>query len=247
MRPEARRGPSLERYFAAIDATWPAERTIPLGPVTLRRTRDAGMRVSSASVSEGWAAADVTGAEEAMRAFGQTPAFAVRPGQQELDALLQTRRYRKCFEVVLMAAPIETVLARVRESAEHVVLSGLLLQAQRDLWLAGGHVLAPRLAVMERAAGPKAWLLGGVGNRPRGTGFVALSGRIAMLHALEVHARARRKGLGARLTGAAARWAREEGAAELALLVTAENAAARRLYEAMGMGFAGRYHYRMLA
>ncbi len=236
----------LARYFTAIDETWPPKDVFDLGPVTLRRAQGAGMRVSSASVREGWAKTDIVAAETRMRGMGQVPSFAVRPGQAALDAVLARRGYRKCFEVVLLTASPGTILARSPDPGDLVFFSEMLLQVQRDIWVAGGHVQPPRFAVMERVRGTRTWLLGGLGNRPVATAFVALSGRVAMLHALEVHASARRMGLGALLTGAAARWAADEGAAELALLVTEENISARRLYEAMGMGIAGRYHYRML-
>ena len=66
-----------------------------------------------------------------------------------------------------------------------------------------------------------------------------------MLHALEVAPFARRHGLGAAMTGAAAAWAAAEGAATLAVAVTRANAPARALYARLGLAEAAAYHYRI--
>jgi GNAT superfamily N-acetyltransferase len=98
---------------------------------------------------------------------------------------------------------------------------------------------------MDRAAGPKIWLLGRSGDRPAACAFVAAHGDAAMLHALEVTPGARRKGIATLMTGAAARWAAERGCATLALAVTEANTPARALYAGMGMREVARYHYRV--
>jgi GNAT superfamily N-acetyltransferase len=98
---------------------------------------------------------------------------------------------------------------------------------------------------MDRAAGPKAWLLGRLGDRPAACAFVAMHGDLAMLHALGVAPAARRRGLGALLSRAAALWALRRGAGTLALTVADENAAAAALYAGLGMAEAARYHYRL--
>jgi GNAT superfamily N-acetyltransferase len=238
--------PSVDEFFVAIDDTWPAEEYVPLGPVVLRRCKGAGMRVSSASVSEGWKEEDLRNAESKMQSWGQIPSFVVRTEQHDLDAHLGSRGYRKCFEVMVLSASSEHIASQTGEDPD-TTFSDILLEIQRDIWQAGGHIEPPRFRVMERVETPKTYLLGRIDNQPVGTGFVALSEETAMLHALEVHPDARRKGLGARLTGAAARWALEMGAKRFALLVTEENHPARALYGAMGMEIVGRYHYRMSA
>jgi GNAT superfamily N-acetyltransferase len=113
-----------------------------------------------------------------------------------------------------------------------------------EIWAAGG-VGPSRLAVMARAPEPRAYILGRLGDRPAGCGFVALHGPVAMLHALEVAPAARRQGLGAQMTLGAAAWARTRGAATLALAVTRGNAAALGLYRRLGLAEADWYHYRV--
>jgi GNAT superfamily N-acetyltransferase len=113
-----------------------------------------------------------------------------------------------------------------------------------EIWRDGG-IGPARLAVMERAPGPKVWLLGRRGDRPAACAFVAAHGDAAMLHALEVTPETRRRGIATLMTLAAARWAAEQGCATLALAVTEANAPARALYAAMGMREAARDHYRI--
>jgi ribosomal protein S18 acetylase RimI-like enzyme len=99
--------------------------------------------------------------------------------------------------------------------------------------------------VRARAAEPRSFLLGRLDDRPAGCAFVAVHGDVAMLHAVEVAPLARRNGLGARMTRAAAVWAQARGAATLALAVTRANAPALALYRGLGMAEAGAYHYRL--
>jgi N-acetylglutamate synthase len=98
--------------------------------------------------------------------------------------------------------------------------------------------------VTQRAPEPRRWLLGRLADRPAGCAFVACHGPVAMLHALQVAPDRRRRGLGGRLTRAAAAWAAEQGAGTLALAVEAANAPALALYSRVGMRRAGGYHYR---
>ena len=112
------------------------------------------------------------------------------------------------------------------------------------IWGAGG-VGPGRRAVMARVTGPRTWLLARTGDVPVACAFLALHGDAAMLHALEVEAAHRREGHAARLTRAAAAWARDQGAATLALAVAEANAPAMALYDRLGMAEAARHHYRI--
>ena len=118
------------------------------------------------------------------------------------------------------------------------------LAIMEEIWAAGG-VGADRLAVMDRAVEPKASLLCRAGDRAAGAGFVAISDGVAMVHAVEVLTLRRRKGAARLMMRAAATWSVRNGASWMALAVTAENTAARALYDAIGMTEIARYHYRM--
>lgn len=225
---------------AAVAATWPAARTWRQGAVTLRDGQGGGSRVSAATVEDGWTEGDIAAAEVAM---GARPLFMLREGEARLDAVLAARGYAVMDPVVAYVAPVP-VLATVRPPPVTTFEVWPPLAAQREIWAAGG-IGPARLAVMERAAGPKVSILGRLEDSPAGTAFVALHQELAMVHALEVLPRFRRRGLGAQMLRAAAFWAAGHGAEEVGLVVTEANAGARALYEGMGMRVAARYHYRV--
>jgi GNAT superfamily N-acetyltransferase len=74
--------------------------------------------------------------------------------------------------------------------------------------------------------------------------FVAIHGQTAMLHALEVAPDRRRLGVASNILRASARWAQDNGAGTLSLVVTTANAGARALYASLGLQAMGQYHYR---
>jgi len=228
----------LSRLTDVLHATWPAAELRRAGPWMLRRGDGGGSRVSAATLegpSGGFEAA-----EAGMLAWGQRPVFMVRPGEAALDAALAERGHVRFDPTVLMETEADA-LAGPPDAATMVCDAPLASLA--EIWAAGG-VGPARLAVMGRAAAPKAWLLGRAGDRVAAAAFVAVHDGTAMMHALEVSPGARRAGLGALMTRAAARWAMMNGARVFALAVTEANAAARSLYRGMGLRDAGLYHYR---
>jgi GNAT superfamily N-acetyltransferase len=226
--------------FALIAATWPPEETVSCGPWTLRRGGGGGSRVSAATLDGPFAGLEA--AEAAMRGWGQRPLVMIRPGETALDADLAARGWTRDKATTIRAAPVD-MLAWDAPDERAIDCDGPLACMAR-IWDAGG--IGPgRQAVMDRAAGPRAWLLARTGDAPAACGFIALQGDAAMFHALEVEAAHRREGHAARLTRAAAAWARDRGAVTLALAVTDDNAPARALYDRLGMAEAARYHYRL--
>jgi GNAT superfamily N-acetyltransferase len=179
-----------------------------------------------------------------MRALGQSPLFVLRPGEEALDAALAARGYALHDPVVAYAAPVADLAA-----VEPPFLTSFPhwppLAVARQLWDEGG-IGPARIAVMERAAGPRTCILGRAGDRAAGVAFVAVHGHVAMLHALEVAPALRRNGCGHNILRAAALWARDHGAETLTLLVTERNLAARALYASLGLMVVGQYHYRKL-
>lgn len=225
-----------EALARVMEATWPPARSWRVGPFRLRDGAGGGKRVSAATPEGAWTEADLDAAEAAMA----QPLFMVRPQDQALDRALAARGY----------GVIDPVLGYACDAAS---LAGPKwfstfphwppLQMARDLW-AEGHIGPARVAVMERAHGPKAAILARREDRAAGVAFVALAEGAAMVHALEVTPALRRKGAAEAILRAAALWGREQGAAELSLVVTSANAGARALYEKLGMREVGRYHYR---
>ncbi|NDV02881.1 GNAT family N-acetyltransferase [Pseudoroseicyclus sp. CLL3-39] len=224
------------RLYDVIEATWPPLATERRGGWTIRRGGGGGSRVSAATL-EG-APGGIDEAEAAMRALGQHPLVMIRAGQEALDEELAARGYAVKDPVVTWAAPPAELAARTDVTGRWP--PGPEAEA---IWAAGG-IGPERVAVMARAAGPKVALLAKEAGSPAGTAFVAMDDDIAMLHALEVLAANRRRGLARRLVQAAAGWAEAEGASLLTLLVTRANGGANALYSGLGMAELGGYHYR---
>ncbi len=213
------------------------------GGFTLRRGDGGGKRVSAATRDADPMDIDIDGAEAAMAALGQAPLFMIRgPEDRDLDDLLASRGYAVIDPVTIYTAPVDSLSGDLPRLAAFAIWEPLAIQA--EIW-AESAIGPARLAVMERATGPKTSLLGRSEGRAAATAFVACDGDVAMVHALEVRPRARRRGVGRHMMCAAANWARAHGARVLALAVTQANAPANALYLSLGMSVSDRYHYRM--
>lgn len=234
---------SQAEIFAAVDGTWPAHASHAIGPWLLREGRGAGKRVSAATALAPVTEADIAAAEAAHREFGQVPLFQIRPGDAALDAALARRGYHIVDPVQIMAAPVTAFPAPIPMRA---FAHWPPLAMAADVWLETG-INAERQAVMRRAAGPAAAVLGRSpehSNRVAGAAFVALDGRAAMVHAVEVLTDQRRQGTAYQMLCEAARWSHSKGAEWLTLVVVTQNAGAIALYASLGMVVVGQYHYR---
>ncbi|MDE4174328.1 GNAT family N-acetyltransferase [Phaeobacter sp. PT47_59] len=230
------------RYYAVVDGTWPPASKRELGPITLREGQGGGSRVSAATANGPVSGDDIAAAEAEMQAMGQDPLFMIRDGDAALDAQLEARGYEVKDPVNIWSCPP----AQLTDVAIPRVTTFCVwepLEIQRETWATGG-IGPERVAVMERAAGPKTALLGRYNDKPAGAGFVAIHDGVAMVHALEILPHQRRRGMGAWMVRQAAFWAVEQGAKELALVCTKANAGANGLYASLGMDLVGQYHYR---
>ena len=234
--------PDVQTLYAVTEATWPPARCATLGPVTLREGQGGGKRVSAATVSGPINAEELTRAEAAMRALGQSPLFQLRAGDTGLDALLAEEGYGVVDPVNLYVAPVAALTA---EKPPRVSTFSIWepLEIMREICAEGG-IGPARIAVMERVTGPKTGLFGRHKDQPAAAGFAAIHDRIAMVHALEVQARHRRAGMGRLMMLQAAHWARAQGAHHLSVICTKANQGANGLYSAMGFTHVGDYHYR---
>lgn len=229
---------------AANLASSPPAEEARVGPWRLRRGRGGGRRASCAtlegSVEEG--AAALAAALARIHGWGERPVFMVSGGEDDLDALLADHRLEEEGRTLLYAG----AAAALAVSATDVMVIDCAgpIVVMRELWAEAG-AGPERLAAMARVEEPQRYLLGRMSERPAGVAFVSVHGEWAILNALHVAPRFRRKGLGRRLAQGAAAWATAQGAARLALGVEEGNAVARALYERLGMAEAGRYHYRV--
>jgi GNAT superfamily N-acetyltransferase len=234
-------GPDPSRLFDAVEATWPAARLIRQGPILLREGKGGGKRVSAATAEGTVDDAAIATAEEAIREMGQSPLFMVRSGEDALDATLDARGYAVVDPVVLLTASI----AHLTDQPVPPVTAFCIwepLAIMREIWAKGG-IGPARIEVMERAA-CKTAVLARWNQRPAGTGFVAVDGPIAMVHAVEVLPEHRRQGVAGWIMRQAAFWAREQGAQTMAVLCTRANTGALRLYSGLGFEPVTGYHYR---
>lgn len=231
--------------FDAIDATWPPARFEKSGPFTLRDGKGGGKRVSAASSGEKASATEVNAAAARMLEMGQTPLFMLRGDQPELDALLEELGFDVVDPVIVLSASIEVV---ADDGPRPVTAFPIWppLTVMSELWAEAG-IGPDRLAVMDRAKGPKIGLLGRANDQPAGCAFVALHGKTAMLHALEVLPDFRRSSCATNMIRGAATWALAEGADTFMALTTRANSDAQALFASLGMLPVEQYHYRILS
>lgn len=233
--------PVTATIHAALDATWPAASIQSLGPWTLRDGQGGGKRVSAATANAAWTDPDIAAAEAAMRAFCQFPLFMIREGDAKLDAALASRGYTVVDPVVVYAATCASLAPAPDPMSAFAHWPPLGIA--RDIWAAAG-IGPARLAVMARVAGHKTAILGRTSDRASGVAFVAIHGKTAMLHALEVAPTHRRQGSANNILRAAAMWAQDHGASSLFLVATRANLGAAALYASLGLKVVGQYHYR---
>jgi len=181
-------------------------------------------------------------AEQAMRDLGQHPLFMIRPEDDALDMMLDTRGYSISDPTALLSGDIAGL---AQQDFPNVTAFTIWppLQIMYDLWHEAGTDPA-RFKIMSRVQDPKTALLGRVNDRPAGVAFAAISGETVMVHALEIDSKQRRNGLATYLMRAIARWGVTHGATQITLAVTRENSGALALYHSLGMEEIGGYHYR---
>ncbi len=220
-------------WFDVIDQTWPAADQKTVGGFNLREGQGGGSRVSAATMVDG-NAVDIDAAEQAMLDMGQKRLFMIRPGDEALDAQLETRGYSVVDAVTIYACPAAklTDLAIPRVT---VFTIWEPLSIMREIWAAGG-IGPERLDIMARVEGPKTGLLSRFNDKPGGVGFVGVHDGIAMVHALEIVPFQRKQGLAKWMMRGAAFWALDNGAETLSVMCTKANEGANALYRSLGDG-----------
>ena len=235
--------PSVDEIIEACEATWPPAETKRVGAWVIRDGAGGGKRVSAATENWPTTEADLPTAEKAMRDLSMDPLFQIRHGDEHLDDMLEKHGYDIIDPVNFWVIEASEL---TREELPPVSAFSIWpsLSIMNELWDAGG-IGEARRAVMERADCPKTGLLARTDDKPSGVGFVGIHNDIAMAHALHVDEKLRRQGAGQNLLKQAAKWADEQGAKYLALIVTQGNHAANPLYANLGMHLVGHYHYRI--
>jgi ribosomal protein S18 acetylase RimI-like enzyme len=159
-----------------------------------------------------------------------------------LAAALEARGYVADKGSLVMAGPLSCLGAEDAATA---------LAAPDEEWLSviatADYQTPARREEKQRAPAmmlhPAAWMLLRVEGRPAATAQVAVDGDLAGLFDVAVHPEFRRQGLGRRILAASAAWAAERGAKTAWLQVSAGNAPAITLYEALGLRTIYAYRY----
>ncbi len=235
-------------FDAAWAATWPAAEYALAGGLVVGRGAGGGGRVSCArrleldgALAGGNIGADVDAAEARHHVWGQPALFAVEREDAALAHALRRRGYGETEPTLILSSPV----APLCEPAIPPITAMELwppLAIQRELWVACD-VGPERQAIMERVQTPKAAIIGRVNDRAAGACFVASQGEVAMMHALAVLPEWRGRGLGAWMVRRAAQFGRAQGATQLGLTVTEDNAGARAFYGRLGFSEIGGYSY----
>ncbi|WP_449042206.1 GNAT family N-acetyltransferase [Paracoccus sp. (in: a-proteobacteria)] len=235
-------------FDAAWAATWPAAEYVLAGGLVVGRGAGGGGRVScarrledAAPAGQGGIGADVEAAEARHRAWGQPALFAVEREDAALAHALRRRGYAESEPTLILSSPVAPLCEPEIPSVTAMALWPPLA-IQRELWLACD-VGPERQAIMERVQTAKAAIIGRMDDRAAGACFVAVQGEVALMHALAVLPQWRGRGLGAWMVRRAARFARAQGAAQLGLSVTEDNAVARAFYARLGFSEIGGYSY----
>ena len=224
--------------YRALETTWPPARVICQGPWKLRSGLGGGSRVSATTLHGRFSEADIGQAEEAMNGLGQDLLFMIRGGDDPLAQALLRRGYRIKDPVAIYASSTASLSAPCPD----VRVQWPPAQATREIWRAGG-IDEARIAVMDRAACPKASLVMDCRGQSACCAYVAVADDLAMVHAVETLSAFRRMGLARQLMAHAACWSRQRGAERMALIVRNDNHAANMLYRSLGMAVAGSYFY----
>lgn len=234
--------PSLDALFAASEGTWPAARHWTQGPFTLRDGQGGGQRVSAATADGPVTETDISTAEAAMDAMGQSPIFCIRDPASPLDEALAKRGYAIKDPTNVYSLPIDrlTDIPIPRVTAFNIWEP---LAIMREIWETDG-VGPARQAVMARAK-TKTGILARWNEKPAGAAFAAVHGDICMVHAVVVLPHQRRQGVAQWMMRRAAFWAQGQGAAHIAVLCVDANTGANALYRGLGFDRVGGYHYRV--
>lgn len=235
--------PTLPDLFAASEATWPAARTWVQDGFTLRDGQDGGQRVSAATALGAVTEHQITAAEEAMQAIGQSPIFCERGDTPQLDESLAARGYTIKDPTTLFVLPIKQLTdVEIPRVTAFCIWEPLAIM--NEIWATDG-IGQARRNVMARAA-CKTGVLARWNEQPGGAAFVGVHDKICMVHGLVVLPHQRRQGVAEWMMRRAAFWGQSLGATHMSVLCVDANTGAHALYRALGFEAVGGYHYRVL-
>lgn len=250
---------AIETLISALEATWPPAGTREVADCRIRTAPGAGSRVNSIRpLRYDLDDAAIEAAEREAVALAGAPLWALPDGEgapdgaRDLAARIADRGYERFDESLFLTAEAGALLdaasSRAKTRKGDAELGKLTIRcplaAVDRIWSAGG-TGPERQAVMQRTKGPAEIFGGRLGHRLSGLCFAAVDPDtgIAFVHALEVDATARGKGVGPTLMATAARFAQKHGAGTLAVAVRGANESGQALFRGLGMARQGGYVY----
>lgn len=225
----------------AFEATWPAAEYRDIAGFRIGRSMGGGGRLGSAVALPDWQPQGIAKAAAMHRDWGQPVLFRVPTDMPDLAEALGEFGYRAHKPTVILEIPVARLTDRPLPPIT-AINAWPPLAIQHELWQAG-QIGTPRLEAMHRVTLPKQAILGRAEDRAAGVAFLAVSGDVAMAHAVLVSPTARRQGLAQWIMRKGAFFAAEHGANRLALAVALENQPALALYQKLGFTQVAAYDY----
>jgi GNAT superfamily N-acetyltransferase len=228
---------------------WPAVHTERLSGWILRAMIGGYSRTNSVWPARFDHGTDLRSAIDDTEAFysrrGLTPCFQVlriaRP--EGLDAALASRGYVVEAPCLTMAKDVDSIVSR------HEVD---ITEERTAVWLG---LYEPTLSkskacelpgILDHMPSPRAFALFRIEGIPAGIGLGVKVGNDVSVDRILTVEGYRRRGVARQVLAALEIWSSRQGARRMVLSVVAENRQAVRLYEKLGFGMIGGYHYRVL-
>jgi GNAT superfamily N-acetyltransferase len=243
----------MTRVDRLADLVWPAAKVEDLDGWRCRFDRGVTRRANSVLPAASGNSLSLAGrcarVEAAYRSAALPICFQVTDAAlpEGLDRFLAARGYARDGSSLVQGAAIADAVPS--GDGSHPVA---LLDRPGPEWLsgtvprAGAAEVAARAGIIARIALPRVFAVIGRGGRTDSVGMAVAAagwGWINCMHTLEAF---RGRGAAGAILGALARWAAGQGAKRLYLQVSADNAAARRVYARRGFRTLYGYHYRIL-
>ena len=229
--------------FETIDLTWPAKEFLELPEWKLRKSIKGGKRVSAVTAIGKSGIPAIQFVENTLEEWCQDKLFMIKAGENSLDEALKERGYCIVDPTNIWSIPAEALsMQQIPPVTAFSIFPPLAIQ--REIWAANG-IDASRIEIMDRVKTPKTTIFGRINAKPAASAFVAVSNKIAMVHALIVDHKFQRQGMGKHVMQKVGVWAHQQGAESVVVLCTKQNQSANNFYKILGMKVIGEYHYRL--
>jgi len=229
--------------FETIDLTWPAKEFLELPEWKLRKSIKGGKRVSAVTAIGKSGIPAIQFVENTLEEWCQDKLFMIKAGENSLDEALKERGYCIVDPTNIWSISAEALsMQQIPPVTAFSIFPPLAIQ--REIWTANG-IDTSRIEIMDRVKTPKTTIFGRTNAKPAASAFVAVSNKIAMVHALIVDHKFQRQGMGKHVMQKVGVWAHQQGAESVVVLCTKQNQSANNFYKILGMKVLGEYHYRL--